>query len=115
MSEYSRTFFGTGKTAAMRSSHVTSAPTARSAAGLPCQPRRLKLQAAGFVRPTLLLGFSEKSPRQGARAGVTMLITRVSPEGDRSRWCADRAASSIWRQRRHFSLPPRGCSPPALL
>jgi hypothetical protein len=44
----------------------------RSAASRACQPRRLKLQAAGFVRPAQLLGCSEKSPRQ-ARAVITMI------------------------------------------
>jgi hypothetical protein len=45
---------------------------------LPCQPRRLKLPAAGFVRPAPLLGCSEKSPRQGARAGLHQIDHRAN-------------------------------------
>jgi hypothetical protein len=50
---------------------------ARPAAGLPCQPLRLKLQAllASCGRRRCLAA-QKKSPRQGARAGVTMLITK---------------------------------------
>ncbi len=57
----------------------------RSAAGRARQPRRPKLQAAGFVRLAPLLGCSEKSPRQGARASTACLITPGGdPKGDRS-------------------------------
>jgi hypothetical protein len=45
-----------------------------------CQPRLLKLQAAGFVRPAPLLGCSEKSPRQQTRAGGMKVD---HPRGDR--------------------------------
>jgi len=36
-----------------------------------------KLQAAGFVRPAPLLGCLEKSPRQGARAGLHQIDHRA--------------------------------------
>jgi hypothetical protein len=66
-----------------------------SAAGLACQPRRLKLDAAGFVRPALLLGCSEKSPRQGARADGMKID---HPRGDRKVIGADAALIERWRE-----------------
>ncbi len=53
---------------------------------------------AASCGPRPLLGCSEKSPRQGARAGVTKVDHPSKPESDRGRWCADRAATSIQRQ-----------------
>jgi len=56
---------GVGKKLAKR---LECSARRRSAGSRACQPLQLKLQAAGFVQPAPLLGCSEKSPRQGARA-----------------------------------------------
>jgi hypothetical protein len=65
----------------------------RSAAGLPCQPRRLKLQAAGFVQPAPLLAAVRLMPmRYLERAG--RVVARQGDATGRASWSL---ANRIWR------------------
>jgi hypothetical protein len=64
-------------------------------------------QAAGcsFLRPAALLGYSEKARDKGAGRHCMSDHPQERPEGDRTGWCADRAAASIGRLALSESVP----------